>query len=178
MHVIKEALNGVKVIQPKLFQDTRGCFYESYNQEAFQKIGISDTFVQDNMSISTQGTLRGLHRQLDPHAQAKLVSVVHGEVFDVAVDCRPESKSYKQWFGHILSAENKQMMYIPEGFAHGFYVLSDTATFSYKCSHLYAPQAESSIHYQDPSIGVEWPLLENVAVLISEKDLSAKYLES
>ena len=173
MKLIKEVLNGVKVIEPTVFSDNRGCFFESYNQNRLKELGIEDTFVQDNISISSKHSLRGLHRQLDPMAQAKLVSVLEGEVFDVAVDCRPESSTFKQWFGLTLSAKNKTMMYIPKGFAHGFYVLSDTATFMYKCSQFYAPETESSIYYADPGIGIEWPIIDNIAPLLSEKDKEA-----
>ena len=177
MKLVHETLNGVKVLAPTVFSDDRGFFFESYNQSVFKGLGILDHFVQDNLSVSSKGTLRGLHRQLAPHAQAKLVSVLDGEVFDVAVDCREDSPTYKQWHAETLSAENQRMMYIPEGFAHGFYVLSERATFCYKCSDFYAPDTESSIRYDDASIGIDWPIMDGAAPVLSPKDAAAGLLK-
>lgn len=173
MKCVLEVLNGVKVLAPTVFGDDRGFFFESYNQKVFEGLGIADIFRQDNLSSSSKGTLRGLHRQLDPHAQAKLVSVINGEVFDVAVDMREDSPTYLQWHAEILSAENQRLMYIPEGFAHGFYVLSDHATFSYKCSNYYAPEVEATVRYDDPKIGIDWPIPNGELPILSDKDAAA-----
>jgi dTDP-4-dehydrorhamnose 3,5-epimerase len=139
---------------------------ETYHQERYGQSGIDLTFVQDNLSYSVQGTLRGLHYQ-HPHAQAKLVQVLVGEVFDVAVDIRRGSPTFRQWTGHLLSDENKHQLYIPEGFAHGFYVLSETASVMYKCNDFYAPDCEAGILWEDPDLGIDWPF-ENP--LLSDKD--------
>ncbi len=153
---IKTELDGVVIIEPTVFGDERGYFMETYQKEEFAAAGIDRDFVQDNQSKSSKGVLRGLHFQTE-HTQGKLVRVVSGEVFDVAVDCRPNSKTFGKWTGVILSAENKRQFYVPEGFAHGFLVLSDEAEFTYKCTDYYTPSAEGGIPYNDPTIGVEWP---------------------
>lgn len=142
---------------------------ETYNYEDFKAAGLDMVFVQDNQSSSTKGVLRGLHFQRE-HTQGKLVRVVSGEVFDVAVDIRKGSKTFGKWFGVTLSAEKKNMFYIPEGFAHGFYVLSDTAEFTYKCTDFYDPSSEGGIKWDDPTIAVDWPIPEGVTPNISEKD--------
>ena len=159
MKAIPTALAGVLVIEPAVFGDARGAFFESWNRRAFaQLVGRDVDFVQDNHSISARGVLRGLHYQLDPRAQGKLVRVVAGEVYDVAVDLRRSSPTFGGWVGERLSAGNRRMMWIPEGFAHGFLVLSDIAEFLYKTSDYYAPEQERTLLWNDPAVGVQWPL--------------------
>lgn len=167
--VTKCDIEGLVVIEPKVFEDSRGYFVETYNQKDMQEAGLDMVFVQDNQSMSTKGVLRGLHRQLN-YPQGKLVRVVRGSVFDVVVDLREGSKTYGKWFGEILSAENKKQMYIPEGFAHGFLVLSDEAEFCYKVTDFYHPGDEAGIMWNDPDIGVEWPIPEGMEIILSEKD--------
>lgn len=158
MKVTPTAIPEVLLIEPKVFGDDRGFFYESFNQKAFQEAsGLDLTFVQDNHSKSARNVLRGLHYQVAPKAQGKLVRVVHGEVFDVAVDLRKSSKTFGHWFGQILSGENKQQLWIPPGFAHGFAVLSESAEFLYKTTSYYAPAFERCIAWNDPAIGIYWP---------------------
>lgn len=169
MHVIKTAIPDVLVLEPKVFGDARGFFFESFNQQAFEdSIGKQVNFVQDNHSLSAKHVLRGLHYQLK-QAQGKLVRVITGEVFDVAVDIRQSSPTFGQWVGEYLSAENKRQMWIPEGFAHGFLVLSDTAEFLYKTTDFYAPAHERCIRWDDPAIGIQWPDLGSHP-LLSQKD--------
>lgn len=146
------------VIEPKVFGDERGYFYEAYNKNTFHELGLDYDFVQDNQSFSRKGVLRGLHFQKE-FPQAKLVRVIEGEVFDVAVDLRKDSPTFGKWYGVTLSGENKKMFMIPRGFAHGFLVLSETAVFSYKCDDFYHPNDEGGIIYNDPDIGIEWPYL-------------------
>jgi dTDP-4-dehydrorhamnose 3,5-epimerase len=162
-------IEGLKVITPKVFGDPRGYFYESYNKNDFVNAGITCEFVQDNQSSSKRGVLRGLHFQKN-FPQDKLVRCINGEVFDVAVDLRRDSKTFGKWFGVVLSAENKKQFYIPKGFAHGFLVLSDYAEFAYKCSDFYHPDDEGGLIWNDPDIGVEWPLQEGVELIFSDKD--------
>ncbi len=164
----KTRLPGVIIIQPQVFGDSRGYFMETYKKGDYAAAGIDKEFVQDNESSSTKGVLRGLHFQKD-HTQGKLVRVTHGEVFDVAVDVRPGSETFGQWVGVTLSSEKKNMFYIPEGFAHGFLVLSDTAEFVYKCTDVYDPKSEGGIPWNDASINVEWPKLD-CEYKTSEKD--------
>ena len=152
---IETEIPGVVVIEPTVFGDDRGYFMETYQIDDFAAAGIDKPFVQDNQSRSTKGVLRGLHFQKN-HTQGKLVRVTKGEVYDVAVDCRPNSKTFGKWVGVTLSAENKKMFYIPEGFAHGFLVLSDVAEFCYKCTDVYDPTAEGGIPYDDPTVNVQW----------------------
>ena len=160
MKAIPTPLAGVLVIEPAVFGDARGAFFESWNRRAFsQLVGRDVDFVQDNHSISARNVLRGLHYQLDPRAQGKLVRVVAGEVFDVAVDLRRSSPTFGRWTGERLSASNRRMMWIPEGFAHGFLVLSETAEFLYKTSDYYAPEQERTLLWNDPGVGVQWPLV-------------------
>lgn len=167
----------VVLIEPKVFGDERGYFFESFNQAAFnQAIGYEVQFVQDNHSKSQKGVLRGLHYQLPPKAQGKLVRVVEGEVFDVAVDIRKDSPTFGQWVGEILSAENKQQLWIPAGFAHGFITLSETAEFLYKTTDYYAPEYERCIAWNDPDIGINWPL--DQAPILSDKDQQGVSLQS
>ncbi len=162
-------LEGVYIIEPKVFGDNRGYFMESYSKRDFDEAGLTMNFVQDNESKSKKGVLRGLHFQTK-HTQGKLVRVVEGEVFDVAVDLREGSPTFGQWTGVTLTAENKKQFYIPEGFAHGFLVLSETATFQYKCTDYYAPEYDGGVLWNDPDIGIEWPLEGISNVLLSEKD--------
>ena len=162
-------IEGLKVITPQVFGDSRGYFMETYQYEDFAKAGIDVTFVQDNQSSSTKGVLRGLHFQIH-YPQDKLVRVVRGSVFDVAVDLREGSATYGKWFGVVLSEENKKQFFIPKNFAHGFYVLSDTAEFCYKCSDYYHPNDEGGLAWNDPEIGVRWPIIEGVPLNLSEKD--------
>lgn len=158
--VTKCPIEGLYVIEPKVFGDQRGYFMETYNQRDFQQAGLTMEFVQDNQSSSVKGVLRGLHFQ-KKHPQGKLVRVVSGEVFDVAVDIRPGSKTYGKWHGVRLSAENKKQFYIPPGFAHGFLVLSDRAEFCYKCTDFYHPEDEDGLLWNDPAIGIQWPGVED-----------------
>ena len=162
-------IEGLYSIEPRIFSDERGYNLETYNYEDFKVAGLDMKFVQDNRSMSKKGVLRGLHFQ-KTYQQGKLVSVINGEVFDVAVDIREGSKTYGKWFGIILSAEKKNMLYIPEGFAHGFLVLSDIAEFSYKLSDYYHPEDESGIPWNDKTIGVEWPIPDGMKILTSERD--------
>ena len=161
-------IKDLVVIEPKVFGDERGYFYEAYNKNTFHELGLDYDFVQDNQSFSKKGVLRGLHFQKN-YPQAKLVRVIEGEVFDVAVDLRKDSPTYGKWYGVVLSGENKKMFMIPRGFAHGFLVLSDTAIFSYKCDDFYHPNDEGGIIYNDPTIGVEWPKID-CDIILSEKD--------
>ncbi len=166
MNIIPTSLEGVLIIEPKVFRDHRGFFTETFQEKRYEEAGISRKFVQDNLSYSVRGTLRGLHYQIR-RPQAKLVQALSGEIFDVAVDIRPGSPAFGKWVGVILSADNHRQLFIPEGFAHGFCVLSETAHFLYKCSDFYAPGDEGGILWSDPQIGIEWPV-ENP--IISEKD--------
>jgi dTDP-4-dehydrorhamnose 3,5-epimerase len=173
MQVIETSLSGVLVIESKAFQDDRGFFLESYHEKRYWNTGIRVKFVQDNHSFSKRGTLRGLHYQLK-HPQGKLVRVVNGEVFDVAVDIRLGSPTFGQWFTGVLSAENKKQLYIPPGFAHGFCVLSETADFLYKCTDFYTPGDEYSVRWNDPDLNIPWPIEEPV---LSGKDEAAPFLK-
>ncbi len=166
MKVSETKLPGVLILEPPAFGDARGFFMETWRQERYEEVGIKEKFVQDNLSFSSKGVLRGLHYQ-NPHSQGKLVSVVQGEVFDVAVDIRQGSPHFGQWVGVRLSGENHRQFWIPAGFAHGFCVISDTAYFTYKCTDVYTPSAEGGIAWNDPDIGIEWPLTD---VQLSEKD--------
>lgn len=165
--VTKTAIDGVLIIEPKKFGDNRGYFMETYNEADFKALGINTTFVQDNQSSSTKGVLRGLHFQ-KTHPQAKLVRVISGEVFDVAVDLRRGSKTYGKYVGVTLSEKNNRQFYIPRGFAHGFLVLSDSAQFVYKCDDFYHPEDEGGICWNDSDIGINWP--EVGEITLSEKD--------
>lgn len=162
-------IEGLYVIEPTVFKDERGYFMETYNQNDFKEAGLNMTFVQDNQSMSVKGVLRGLHFQKQ-YPQGKLVRAVRGTVFDVAVDLRSDSKTYGKWFGVTLSAENKKQFYIPEGFAHGFLVLSGEAEFAYKCTDFYHPGDEGGLLWSDPEIGVDWPIEPGMELIISDKD--------
>jgi len=166
MKVTQTTLGGVLIIEPDIFGDERGWFLETYSASRYKDSGLNCDFVQDNASFSSRGVLRGLHFQ-NPNAQAKLVQVLSGEVFDVAVDIRIGSPTFAKWTGQILSADNHKQMYIPKGFAHGYCVLSNTAVFSYKCDEYYSPQMELGIIYNDPDIGIKWPVTE---AILSQKD--------
>lgn len=170
---IKTKIEGVYIITSTVFGDSRGYFMETYNEQDFKAAGLNYTFVQDNQSASTKGVLRGLHFQ-KTHPQAKLVRVLTGEVFDVAVDLRKGSTTYGQWVGEVLSGENKKQLMIPRGFAHGFVVLSDYAEFAYKCDDFYHPEDEGGIIWNDPDINIQWPLIEGLK--LSEKDLKNRLL--
>ncbi|MBC2582729.1 dTDP-4-dehydrorhamnose 3,5-epimerase [Clostridium sp. DJ247] len=165
----KTSIDGVYIIEPKVFGDNRGYFMETYNKEQFDKAAFNMTFVQDNESKSSKGVLRGLHFQ-KKHSQGKLVRVTKGEVFDVAVDLRKGSPTYGKWESVVLSEENKKQFYIPEGFAHGFLVLSEEAVFNYKCTNFYSPEYDGGVMWNDPDINIKWPLDGIGNVLLSEKD--------
>lgn len=173
--VTRCGIEGLAVIEPAVHFDERGYFMETYNQRDMLEAGLTMTFVQDNQSMSAGGVLRGLHYQIR-HPQGKLVRVAAGAVFDVAVDLRPGSPSYGSWHGELLSSENKKQLYIPEGFAHGFYVLSATAEFVYKCSDFYRPGDEGGLRWNDPDIGIAWPIAEGTAPILSEKDRMNPFL--
>lgn len=169
INVIPTSIKDLYIIEPQVFGDSRGYFMESYSEQDFKAAGLHMQFVQDNESRSKKGVLRGLHFQTQ-HTQGKLVRVVEGEVYDVAVDLRAGSPTFGKWEGVLLSAENKRQFYVPEGFAHGFLVLSDVATFQYKCTDYYAPEYDGGVRWNDPDIGIEWPLEGIEEVLLSEKD--------
>lgn len=173
--VIKTKIDGLVIIEPSVFGDHRGYFMETYNEEEFHKAGLTMRFVQDNESKSCQGVLRGLHFQTK-FSQGKLVRATRGEVYDVAVDLRNGSPTYGQWAGVLLTEENKTMFYIPEGFAHGFLVVSEEAVFNYKCTNLYAPEYDGGIRWNDPEVGIKWPLETISEVLLSEKDGQLPFL--
>ena len=170
MKFIETKLKGCFILEPKIIVDERGYFMKSFNEKSFQNaIGTPIHFVQDNQSFSTKGVLRGLHYQTGGHAQAKLVRVLQGEVLDVAVDIRPESETYGQYEAVVLSAENQKQFFVPRGFAHGFLVLSETATFFYKCDNFYNKESEGGIHFKDKSLAIDW-IFNSEELIISEKD--------
>ena len=172
MKIIKTPIEGLLVFEPRVFSDNRGYFFETFRSEYFEELGLQNTFVQDNESKSSRGVVRGLHYQIEPYGQAKLVRVISGTVYDVAVDLRKESSTFGKWFGVELSEENKKQLYIPRGFAHGFSVLSETAIFSYKCDGYYQQNAERGILYNDPVLNIDWKLADN-EIVVSEKDLQS-----
>ena len=174
MNVVPTSLKEVLIVEPDVYADKRGFFMETYNQERYRKAGISQAFIQDNLSFSVKGTLRGLHFQIN-QPQAKLVQVISGEIFDVAVDIRKGSPTFGQWTGVNLSSETKRQLFVPEGFAHGLCVLSEAALFLYKCSDLYMQAGEGGIFWSDPAIGIEWPTTEPI---ISDKDNRLPYLSA
>jgi dTDP-4-dehydrorhamnose 3,5-epimerase len=174
VQVIDTALAGVKLIEPRVFGDDRGFFMESWNAQTFAVAGLDLTFVQDNHSRSARGVLRGLHYQIGP-AQGKLVRVVCGAVYDVAVDLRWSSPTFGQWVGYELSAANHRMLWVPPGFAHGFLTLQDGTDFLYKCTELYTPSAEHCLAWDDPAVGIEWPL-DGMTPMVSDKDRVGKVL--
>jgi dTDP-4-dehydrorhamnose 3,5-epimerase len=169
-------IEGLIVFEPAVFSDERGYFFESYNRRTWEQAGIQCDFVQDNQARSTRGVLRGLHYQSGEMAQAKLVRVVEGEVLDVAVDLRPDSATYGQWYGIRLSAENKKQLFVPRGFAHGYLVLSETAEFAYKCDNFYSKAHEGGLRYDDPKVGIDWGF-DLSQVIVSEKDKELPYLD-
>ena len=166
MNITRFDIEGLMLIEPKVFGDARGFFYESWNERRYREAGIAAAFVQDNLSFSRRGALRGLHFQ-NPTPQAKLVTVLQGEVFDVAVDIRRGSPTFGRWHGVNLSADNKRQFFVPVGFAHGFAVLSETALFAYKCTDFYSPRLEGTVAWDDPDIGIRWPVTNPV---LSDKD--------
>ena len=166
---IKTSIDGVLIVEPTAFGDSRGYFMETYQREEFRKGGITVDFVQDNQSMSTKGVLRGLHFQKQ-FSQSKLVRCIRGEVYDVAVDLRPGSETYGKWEGVLLSAENRRQFFIPKNFAHGFLVLSDEAEFVYKVDDFYHPNDEGGLMWNDPDIGVDWPIPEGMEIKLSDKD--------
>ena len=176
MKFVPTDLPDVIRIEPTIHGDDRGFFMETWQARRFHEAGIDGEFVQDNFSHSSKGTLRGLHYQIE-HAQGKLVRVVQGEVYDVAVDLRKSSPQYGQWVGEVLSADNKHQLWVPPGFGHGFLVLSETAEFEYKCTDYYAPQFERSIRWDDPDIGIEWPLVDGEQPMLSSKDSAAPFFK-
>lgn len=171
MEVIETELKGLFVLKPKVFEDERGYFFESYNQNLFKQAGLNLDFVQDNQSLSQKGVLRGLHFQNPPHAQGKLVRVITGSVLDVAVDIRKNSKTYGKWYGLELTEKNKWMMYIPPGFAHGFLTLEDNTIFSYKCTNFYNKDSEDCLLWNDKDININWNFDKP---LLSAKDIGGK----
>ena len=175
MNVIATSLPGALIIEPKVWGDERGYFLETYRAERYAALGIPAPLVQDNLSLSRRGILRGLHCQ-HPKAQGKLVQVLTGEVFDVAVDVRRGSPTFGHWVGVTLSAENKRQFWVPVGFAHGFLVTSETALFAYKCSDYYHPENEFSVRWDDPAIGIDWPLIDRTPPELSNKDNTAPCL--
>lgn len=169
MKVTETQLPDVKIIDPQVFGDSRGAFHESFNQQRFDQLVQKDVrFVQDNHSVSTKGVIRGLHYQISPFAQGKLVRVVSGAVFDVAVDLRPDSMSFGKWVGVELSGDNNRQLWIPEGYAHGFQVISDSAVFLYKTTNFYSPEHERCIRWDDPTLSIDWPIKDKP--LVSDKD--------
>jgi len=173
MRVTDTGLGGVLVFEPKVHRDERGYFMETWNRERYAASGLDVSFVQDNISFSKNGVLRGLHFQIAPRTQGKLVSVLEGEIFDVAVDLRPDSPTFARWFGAYLSNDNRRQLYVPEGFAHGFVVTGETALVVYKCTDLYSPEHERSLAWDDPEVKIEWPVADP---LLSPKDGAAPRL--
>jgi dTDP-4-dehydrorhamnose 3,5-epimerase len=174
MKVIPTHIPEVLILEPQVFGDARGFFLETWNANTFAELGLDLRFVQDNHSRSRQGILRGMHYQIQ-HPQGKLVRVTHGKVFDVAVDLRQSSPTFGQWAGAELSEENHRMLWVPPGFAHGFYVMSESADFLYKCTDFYAPEYDRSLRWDDPTVGIEWPLVNDAAPTISAKDEAGKH---
>jgi dTDP-4-dehydrorhamnose 3,5-epimerase len=177
MKFIAQKIPDVLLIEPKIFEDPRGFFLETYREELFTQAGIMGRFIQDNHSCSQKGVLRGLHYQIR-HPQGKLMRVIRGEIFDVAVDIRKSSPTFGQWVGVYLSAQNKNQLWVPPGFAHGFYVVSEVAEVTYKVNDLYAPEWERSILWNDPEIGIEWPISEDIKPSLSKKDVEASTLKN
>lgn len=175
MKVTSTHIEGLLIIEPKVYSDDRGYFFETYHQSRLKSLGIDCEFVQDNQSRSIQGVIRGLHFQREPHAQTKLIRVTEGSIYDIAVDIRPGSPTYGRWFGLEISAENYLQLLIPGGFAHGFSVLSPYATVFYKCDAYYHPESESGIRFNDPDLGIDWKT-EHKAAIVSEKDLALPLL--
>lgn len=175
MDIIKTDIDGPLIIDPRVFSDERGFFVETYNADRYEEAGIPAAFVQDNLSVSQKGVLRGLHFQSPPYAQGKLVQVLRGRVFDVAVDIREGSPTFGKYVSVELSAENHRQFWIPAGFAHGFLSLEDDTMFQYKCTNVYAPDHDGGVRYDDPAIGIAWP---EGAYIVSEKDKAQPLLEA
>lgn len=169
MTLTETGFEGLFILQPRVFEDTRGYFMESFNQAKFKELGITSSWIQDNQSKSSRGVIRGLHYQLNPEAQSKLIRVIEGTIYDVVVDLRKNSPRFGESFGIEISAENKKQFLVPAGFAHGFSVLSETATVLYKCDNLYSPEHERGIHPMDPKLNIDWKIDKNEA-LLSDKD--------
>ncbi len=176
MEIIETPIKDLVIIKPRVFEDARGFFCETYNEERYQAAGIKQHFVQDNQSKSSYGVIRGLHFQLAPYSQAKLVSVSIGSVWDVAVDLRRNSPTFGQWYGVELTAENHLQFLIPQGFAHGFSVLSETALFTYKCDNLYHPEVDGGLMFNDPDLNIDWKIPVDKAI-ISDKDMKHPFLK-
>lgn len=176
MEIIKTPIKDLIVIQPRVFTDARGFFFETYNEERYREAGITNKFVQDNMSKSSYGVVRGLHFQKPPYTQAKLVQVIEGAVLDVAVDLRSGSETYGQWYAVELSADNHLQFLVPRGFAHGFSVLSETAVFSYKCDNFYNPSSEGGVIFNDPDLNIDWRIPADKMVF-SDKDMKHPQLK-
>lgn len=173
MKLVKTPLKDCYIIEPTIFEDERGYFFEKYNENKFEELtGLNGHFVQDNISKSSYGVLRGLHLQKGEHAQAKLVSCLEGKVWDIAVDLRKDSPTFGKWYGVELTAKNKIQFYVPRGFAHGFVVLSETAVFSYKCDNFYNKESEGSVKFNDPDLSIDWKIPE-ADMILSEKDQNA-----
>ncbi|HET7732198.1 MAG TPA: dTDP-4-dehydrorhamnose 3,5-epimerase [Paludibacter sp.] len=170
MEIIETPIKDLIIIKPRVFADARGFFCETYNEKTYHEAGIDLKFCQDNQSKSSYGVIRGLHYQLNPQSQSKLVSVVQGAVWDVAVDLRKDSQTFGQWYGVELTEENHLQFLIPQGFAHGFSVISETAVFSYKCDNFYSPTLERGLMYNDPALGIDWKIPADKAI-VSDKDL-------
>lgn len=173
MKIISTYIPDVKIIEPAIFKDKRGFFFETWQQKRFDSEIVPRSFVQDNLSGSVKGTLRGLHYQAS-NTQGKLIQVIAGEVFDVAVDIRKSSPDFGKWVGEIISSQNRKQLWIPEGFAHGFYVISEWAEFTYKCTNFYSPESEQTIIWNDPDIGIKWPIPKGEQPIVSEKDCAGK----
>ncbi|MFC2090468.1 dTDP-4-dehydrorhamnose 3,5-epimerase [Bacteroidota bacterium] len=176
MRVIQTDFDGLVVLEPKVFEDQRGYFFESYNESVLKNAGIDYNFVQDNESKSSYGVIRGLHMQSAPYSQTKLIRVLEGTIFDVIADLRNGSPSYGKWFGIELSDQNKKQLLIPKGFCHGFSVLSETATVFYKCDEFYTPSSEVGIHHNDPDLNIDWKIMPEDRI-ISEKDSKLPFLK-
>jgi dTDP-4-dehydrorhamnose 3,5-epimerase len=174
VEIINTQIEDLKILAPRVFKDSRGSFIETWNYTTLKHLGIDETFVQDNQSISSKGTLRGIHFQRT-HPQGKLVRVVQGEVYDVAVDLRATSPTFGQWFGETLSGDNNKQLWIPAGFGHAFYTLSDTAIFTYKCTEYYDPQDQNCLRWDDPDLKIEWPRNDNIEIVLSEQDEGAPF---
>lgn len=176
MKIIETPIRGLYVLEPVIHEDKRGCFLELYNSTSFKEIGIENRFVQENLSKSTYGVIRGLHFQKGEYAQAKLATVLKGCVYDVAVDLRKDSPTYGKWYGVELSEFNKRLFLIPRGFAHGFSVLSEEAIFTYKCDNFYVPQSEGGINYADPTLAIDWQIKPE-DVIVSEQDKNRPFFK-
>ncbi len=176
MKITQTNIHGLLIIEPSVFEDKRGYFFESYNEQNFSDAGIEYRFIQDNQSMSSYGVIRGLHMQKPPHSQAKLIRVIGGSVFDVAVDIRKGSATFGEWFGMELSAENRLQMLVPKGCCHGFSVLTETATVFYKCDDFYHPETETGIRYNDPDLAIDWKIPVD-KINVSEKDLKLPFLK-